>query len=54
MLENIRSKYIFKYPLSFIIEKKKLNLVRYSKLHSNSTLNLFLIPTNISKTLLYF
>ena len=31
MLENIRSKYIFKYSLSFIIEKKKLNLVRYNK-----------------------
>ena len=31
MLENIRSKYILKYLLSHIGEKKKLNLVKYNK-----------------------
>ena len=31
MLENIRSKYILKYLLSHISEKKKLILIRYNK-----------------------
>ena len=31
MLENIRSKYILKYLLFHIREKKKLNLIKYNK-----------------------
>ena len=42
MLENIRSKYILKYSLSFIIEKKKLYLVRYNK-NIQSKLNIKLL-----------
>ena len=31
MLDNIRSKYILKFFLSHVNEKKKLNLVKYNK-----------------------
>ena len=46
MLENIRSKYILKYSLSFIIEKKKLYLVRYNK-NIQSKLNIKLLNYKI-------
>ena len=46
MLENIRSKYVLKYSLSFIIEKKKLYLVRYNK-NIQSKLNINLLNYKI-------